>query len=160
MPWWGNLLAALVIAVGLIGIVVPILPGVILIFGAILVWAFAEGGVAAWAVFAAATVFLLISGIVKYTWPGKNLKDAGVPNRSLLLGGLLAIAGFFLIPLIGIFVGFVAGVYLSELQRLGSHDKAWPSTVHALKAAGLSILIELLGALVASGIWLVAIFAV
>lgn len=104
--------------------------------------------------------FLIVSGIIKYTWPGKNLKVAQVPNRSLLWGGVLAIAGFFLIPLVGIFAGFVAGVYLSERQRLGSHEKAWPSTVHALKAVGLSIIIELLGGLIASGIWVVAIFAV
>ena len=68
----GEVLVGLVILVGLVGIVVPILPGTILIFGAVAVWAWVTGGAAAWTVFAIATVLLVISGVVKYTWPGGN----------------------------------------------------------------------------------------
>ena len=160
MPWWGNLIAGLVVVIGLVGIIVPILPGVILIFGAILVWAIVEGSAAAWSVFAICTVFLLISGVIKYTWPGRKMKTAGIPNSSIRVGGILAIVGFFLIPIVGILIGFVLGLYLWELRRLRTHDRAWPSTVHALKAVGLSILIELFGALLASGLWLIAVFAI
>lgn len=153
MSAWGEIIVGLVILVGLVGIVVPVLPGVILIFGAVLVWAILTGGVAAWVVFAISTVLLVLSGVVKYTWPGRKLKEAGVPNRTLLLGGIAGIAGFFLIPLVGLFVGFVVGVYLSEMQRLPDQKQAWESSKHALKGVGLSILVELLGALLASGVW-------
>ena len=44
----------LAILVGLLGIVVPVLPGGILIFGAVLVWAVVTGGATAWVVFAVA----------------------------------------------------------------------------------------------------------
>ncbi|MFH5208411.1 DUF456 domain-containing protein [Antrihabitans sp. NCIMB 15449] len=159
MSGWGELLVGLVILVGLIGVVVPILPGVVLVFGAILVWAIVEGGVSSWAVFAICTVLLVISGIVKYAWPGKKMRDAGVPKRSLVIGALFGIVGFFVVPVIGLFIGFILGTYLSELQRLSRHDQAWPATWHATKAVGLSMLIELLGALLASGIWLVAAIA-
>ena len=43
---------ALAIAVGLAGILVPILPGSVLILGGVLVWALDVGGATAWAVFA------------------------------------------------------------------------------------------------------------
>ena len=43
------------------------------------------------------------------------------------------------------------------MRRLGSHQLAWPSTRHALGAVGLSILIELAGALLAAGAWLTAV---
>lgn len=153
MSVWGEVVVGLVILVGLTGIVVPILPGVILIVGAIAVWAFLTGGAVAWTVFAISTVLLIVSGVVKYTWPGRKLKEAGVPNRTLLLGGLVGIVGFFLIPVIGLFVGFVVGVYLSEWQRLPEQRQAWESSKHAIKGVGLSMLVELLGALLASGVW-------
>ncbi|MEU7766781.1 DUF456 domain-containing protein [Nocardia sp. NPDC049190] len=152
---WYELLVGLVILVGLLGIIIPILPGVILIVGAIAVWAFLTGGVTAWTVFAISTVLLVISGIVKYTWPGRKMKDAGVSNRAVVLGAILGIVGFFVIPVVGLFVGFVLGVYLSELQRLRVHQQARQATVHALKGVGLSIFIELFGALLATGVWIV-----
>jgi len=151
----GEVLVALAILVGLVGIVVPILPGTILILGAIGVWAFLTGGSVAWGTFAIAAVLLVLSGIVKYTWPGRRMKDAGVPTRSLVIGGLVGIVGFFVIPIIGLFIGFIGGTYVAELPRhRANHAAAWRSTVHATKAVGLSILVELLGALLASGVWL------
>ncbi|GAA5045108.1 hypothetical protein GCM10023318_08820 [Nocardia callitridis] len=55
--------------------------------------------------------------------------------------------------MIGLFVGFVLGVYLSEFQRLRLGAPAWRATVHAIKGVGLSMIIELLGALLAIGVW-------
>ncbi|CRK52323.1 conserved membrane hypothetical protein [Rhodococcus sp. RD6.2] len=152
-----EILVGLAILVGLVGIVVPILPGSLLILGAIAVWAIAVGTSTAWAVFGVAAVLLVISGVVKYTWPGQRLRDAGVPNRSLVIGGLLGIVGFFVIPVIGLVLGFLLGTYLSEAQRHRTHAGAWRATVHATKAVGLSILVELLGALLAAGVWLAAV---
>ncbi len=151
---WGEVLVGLVILVGIVGVIVPILPGVILIFAAIAVWAFMTGGATAWTVLAVATVALVLSGVVKYTWPGKRMREAGVSNRALLVGGVLGIVGFFVIPIVGLFIGFVLGVYLAELYRLKTNDLAWPATVHALKGVGLSMLVELFGALIAAGVWL------
>ncbi|MGW6725154.1 DUF456 domain-containing protein [Nocardia sp. NPDC055029] len=154
MSVWGEVIIGLVILVGLVGVIVPILPGVILIFAAIAVWAFMTGGAEAWTVLAIATVALGISGVVKYTWPGRRMREAGVSNRALLVGAILGVVGFFVIPIVGLFIGFVLGVYLAELYRLKTNQLAWPATVHALKGVGLSMLVELLGALVAAGVWL------
>jgi hypothetical protein len=59
---------------------------------------------------------------------------------------------------VGVFVGFVLGVYLAEHRRVG-RDAAWPSTRHALKAVGISILIELAAALVATFVWVAGVVA-
>lgn len=149
-----ELLVAVAILVGLVGIVLPVLPGSILILGAILVWSTEDGSRTAWTVFAVATVLLVGGGIVKYTIPGRSLKASGVPTRSILLGSLLGILGFFVVPVVGLFVGFVLGVYLSEHQRVGA-ALAWPSTRAAVTAVGASVLIELAAALLASTAWLV-----
>lgn len=152
-----ELLVGLVILVGLIGIVVPILPGVILIFGAITVWTVLTGGTAAWVAFGVATAVLVATGVVKYTWPGRRMQVAGVPNRSIVVGGLTGLVGFFVVPVIGLFAGFVAGTYLAEWYRLRRPNLAWTSSWHATKAVGLSILVELFGGLVATAVWLTAL---
>ncbi len=147
-----ELLVGLAVLVGLVGIVVPVLPGTVLILGAVLVWAIEDGSATAWGVFAVVTLLLAAGTVVKYAVPGRRLKANGVPRRTLLLGTALGIVGFFVIPVIGLFVGFVLGVYLAELQRVGG-DAAWPSTKHALNAVVHSVLIELAAGLLAAATW-------
>jgi uncharacterized protein len=90
--------------------------------------------------------------IAKYAVPSRSLKQAGVPLSTQLTGAACGIVGFFLIPVIGLFIGFVLGVYAAEVRRVGV-SAAWPSTVAAVKAAGVSILVELSAALLATATW-------
>lgn len=151
-----ELLVGIAIAVGLIGIVVPILPGSVLILAAVLVWALETETSTGWTVFAVAAAFLVVGAVVKYVVPGRQLKDAGIPVSTQWTGVALAVPGFFVIPVVGLFVGFVAGVYLAERRRLGA-SAAWPSTRSALRAVGVSILIELTAAVLAAGAWAVGV---
>jgi uncharacterized protein YqgC (DUF456 family) len=153
-----EVLVALAIAVGLVGVIVPVLPGSLLVLAAILFWAWDLGTATGWVVFAVAAAFLVLGGVVKYVVPGRRLKDNGIPSSTLLLGGVLGVVGFFVIPVVGLLVGFVLGVYLAELRRVGT-DAAWPATLHALKAVGLSILIELVASLCAAVTWAVGVLA-
>ncbi|MDN5893298.1 MAG: DUF456 domain-containing protein [Nocardioides sp.] len=143
---------SLAIALGLVGIVVPLLPGTGLIGIAVLVWAWTTGGSTAWVIFSIVAVWLLLGTIVKYAVPGRQMTRAGVPSSTLLLGGLLGVVGFFVIPVVGIVVGFVAGVYLAEYRRLGSGD-ASRSTVAEVKAVGASMLIEFSAGVLAALTW-------
>ena len=152
-----DLLVGLAVLVGLVGIVVPVLPGSILILGAVLVWALAAGDPVGWVVFAVAATFLVLGSIVKYAVPGRGLKAAGVPGRTLVAGGLLGIVGFFVIPVVGAPIGFVLGIYLVELGHSQDRSTAWTSTKAALKAVFLSIGIELLAALAIAVTWVVGV---
>ncbi len=70
----------------------------------------------------------------------------------MVVGGVVGIIGFFVIPVVGgLFLGFIVGTYFAELARLRRYDIAWSSTLHAVKAVGLSMLVELFGALIAAG---------
>jgi uncharacterized protein len=145
------ILCSLLVAVGLFGIVVPAVPGTSLVALAIGIWAVDEGSATAWTVFGVCVAVLLAGAVVKYVVPGRRLKQA-VPLTTLVAGGVGAAAGFFVIPVVGALAGFPIGVYLAEWVRVGLRD-AWPSTRTALKAAGLSILIELVAAVLATGVW-------
>ena len=151
-----EILAAVAIAVGVAGIIVPVLPGTVLVLGAILVWALEVGTTTAWLVFAFAATFLVLGTVVKYLVPGRQLKSSGVPNRTLVAGGVLAFVGFFVVPVVGMLLGFVLGVYVAERARVGAAG-AWPSTRAALRAVGVSILIELTAAFLAVATWVVGV---
>ena len=148
-------LVCVAVLVGLVGVVVPVLPGTVLILGAVLVWAALTGTVTGWGVLALVAGLLVAGAVVKYVVPGRRLRTDGVPRRTLVLGAVVGAVGFFVVPLVGLVLGFVAGVYLSELQRVG-RGAAWRSTRSALRAVGVSVLIELTAALAAAGTWLVA----
>lgn len=154
-----TFLCGLAIAVGIVGVIIPILPGLVLCWLGVLAWAIlVDGGWARWLVLGIATAVALAGTVVKYAWPGRNLKRAGVPNRSLIMGGLLGVVGFFVIPVVGLVIGFVLGLWLAERVRLGTAGQAWPSTKNALRAVGLSMLIELAAGLVIAVVWVTGLF--
>lgn len=151
-----EVVLGLVILVGLVGIIVPVLPGSVLVAGAVLLWATETQTGTAWVVAAVAVTLVAAGSIVKYVVPGRQLKASGVPTSTLVLGGVGAVVGFFVLPVVGLLVGFVAGLYLAERRRVGA-ARAWPATRGALRAVGLGILIELTAATLAALTWLVAV---
>ncbi|MGC4961468.1 DUF456 domain-containing protein [Gordonia sp. DT101] len=154
MSLGGELLVGAVILVGLLGIVFPVLPAGLLVLAAIGVWSAIVGGWA-WAIFGAAAAVILLGEVVKYLVAGRSLKAAGIPNATIAVGGVLGIVGFFVIPVIGLFIGFVLGAMLAELIRMRSVGAAWRGTVSASKAALITMGIELFAALLGTAIWLV-----
>ena len=155
----GLVLVALVIAIGLAGIVVPILPGGLLVFGAIAVWAVVERSTVGWVTLAIAAALFVAAEVIKYAWPVKRMRAADVRTSILLIGAVCGIVGFFVIPVIGLLIGFVLGVFVAEFVTRRDAAVAWASTVHALKGVALAVGVELTGALLAAATWAVAVLA-
>ncbi len=152
-----DLFIALAILVGLIGAIIQIIPGGFIVLGAILMWAILTGGAAAWWIFAAAAV-VTFGGIgLKFLVAGRHLHRSTVRNSSILIGLVAGAVGFFVIPVLGLPLGFIGGVFVCEYIREQQLDAAWRSTVVALKATGLTILVELCAALVATALWIVGL---
>jgi hypothetical protein len=146
-------LAGLAILIGVLGVLIPVIPGLVLCWLGVLLWALlGDAGDVRWAVLALATVIALAGTVVKYLWPGKRLKDTGVPTSSMVAGGVLGLIGFFVVPVVGLVLGFVLGIWLAERVRLGP-GQAWPSTRGALGAVGLSLLVEFAAALGVAVVW-------
>lgn len=154
-----EVVVALVIAFGLVGIVVPVVPGgSLLIAAAVLGWAWWRGATVGWVVFGVVAAIIAAGIVGKYAVPGRRLKDAGIPVSTQLIGALVGFVGFFVVPMVGLFLGFVVGVYAAEVRRLG-RDRAWGSTRTALRAVGLAILIELAAGVLATGAWIFGLLA-
>ena len=157
MTTGGLILVAVAIAVGLVGVLVPLLPGTLLVYAAIAVWAFVEQNTVGWVVLGVVTAVLGASLLIKYLWPVKRMRAADVSPTTLAAGAVAGVIGFFIIPVLGLLIGFVLGVYLAELAHRRDQRRAWASTVHAVKGAALSVGVELAGGLIATAAWVVGV---
>lgn len=157
MSTGGLVLVAMAIAIGLAGILVPFLPGTLLVWAAIAVWAFIEGDTASWVVLGIATALLGAGVLIKYLWPARRMKAADIGWRTMAAGAVFGVIGFFVVPVAGLVLGFVLGVFLAELAQRRDRRRAWASTVHAVKGVALSVGVELAAALLATAVWVVGV---
>lgn len=154
----GIAVVGLLMLVGLTGIVVPVIPGILLIAGAALWWAIADGGTTThWVVFALVVLVALLGTWLKYAVPAKRTSQAGASNISMALALVLGIVGLFVIPIVGGPIGFVLGVYVAERVRLRAHAPAWAATKAGLRGFALGMLIEFTAAVLMIGAWVVGV---
>jgi uncharacterized protein YqgC (DUF456 family) len=151
-------LVAVALVAGLVGVVVPLLPGLPLIWAAGLWWTLADGGgPARWTVLGVMTVLLVAGTVAKYVLPARSAAARGAPANTLLVGAVGAVVGFFVIPVIGLVIGGVAGIFLAELVRLRSVRHAVLTTRAALVAIGVGLLVELSAGLAMVLTWIVGL---
>lgn len=148
----GTLLL-LVMLVGLLGIIVPVLPGLGLINAAVLVWAIYDRGTWAWVALGVCVLLWAAAFVLQYLVPGKRLVAAGVPSWVLLVAGVAGIVGFFVVPVIGLPLFFVGGVYVVQSLRARHLGRSLGSTWQAIVAVITSQAIEL-----AAGVLCVAVY--
>ncbi|MPZ74338.1 MAG: DUF456 family protein [Nitriliruptorales bacterium] len=143
-----------VMVVGLIGTVVPVMPGLILIWGAALAYGLIDGFGRAGS-FAFTVISLLLAGgmVAGYVLPHRAGVRGGAARSSLRLGIVGAIVGFFVIPVLGLPIGAVAGVLLGEYSRLGDWGPAWTTTRRVIAGFGWAALAEFTAGVAMVGTW-------
>ena len=116
---------SVLIIVGMIGIVLPVLPGLLLTLLAVLIWAVSTGGSTAWGLFALAAVVYVAGVAAQFLLPGRRLKAQGIGMGTLLMAVLGGIIGFFVIPVVGLPVGFVGAAEAKEALVKNRHGLAY-----------------------------------
>lgn len=152
------MVTGLVMLVGLVGIVLPVLPGLLLVLAGTVGWAYFHPDPAAWVVFWVSAVLFAAGVTAQYLLPGRRMRRQGIGTGTMLLAVVLAVVGFFVVPVVGAFLGFVLGVYLVELSRRGDRTAAWASTKTALSAVLQSIGIELAAGFAIVATWLMGVW--
>lgn len=151
------LVSALIIAIGLVGIAVPVLPGLVVVFLGVLLWGSEHGSAGGWVVVGLAAGLMVAGYLCEYLIPGRRMRSAGVGTTTILAGAALGVVGFFVIPVVGLFLGFLLGVYLAEAARSGRRQHAWATTRQAVKAVLTSVGIELTAGLAITLTWIVGL---
>jgi len=154
-------LVAVAMAVGIVGTVVPVVPGLVLVWAAGLAYGLGAGfGPVGVAAFAVMTVLAVAGVVAGWVVPHRAAGRAGAPRLSMAVAAVCAVVGFFVVPVVGLFLGFVLGVFLAEVTRLKSSRLAWPSTWRAIKAVGFSMMIEIFAGMCILAVWVAGLFLV
>jgi uncharacterized protein YqgC (DUF456 family) len=139
--------AVVFILIGIIGIVVPILPGMLLVWLTVLgfAWVMEFQIVTPW-MLAVLTGIALITGTSSIWLPYLGAKSLGAAKRSVVLGFVGGIIGTFIMPLIGTIIGYALGIILGEMLKHRDLRVALKTSIGGVAGWGISTVVELAGA--------------
>jgi uncharacterized protein YqgC (DUF456 family) len=160
MPNWLNLslniLIYLIMAVGLFGMVIPIFPGVVIIWAAVLVHGLATGFATLEILVLVIITILMIAGtLVDNILMGGKARQAGASWISIGGALLAGLVGTFVFPPLGGIIAAPTLLYLLEYNRVRDSNEAWGITKGLLTGWGLAFVARFLIGLVMILIWAV-----
>jgi len=152
-----TIVAGVLLAIAAIGTVYPVLPGSALAIATLIAWAWIMGSSAAWTVAVIGAVIAGVGWSASAVLTGRKLRQQQIPKRSIAVAIVSAVVGMFLIPVIGLFVGFGAGLLASEYVRRRDLRAALVSSAETLKSTGIGILVEFGMVCLASSVWMTGV---
>lgn len=155
-----NAFTLVIMLVGLFSLIIPGMPGLVVIWLAALVYAFITGFHAWWVIviFVFLTLLMIVGNLADNVIMGASARDKGASWWAIgaaFLAGI--IASFFLTPIGGLLV-MLAGLFLVEAIRLKDWREALNSTGGMALGFGQAVLVR--GAIggVMIGLWLLWAF--
>jgi uncharacterized protein YqgC (DUF456 family) len=150
-------LAGILLVVAAVGTVYPVLPGSLIAIVTLLLWAWAMGSRAAWVAALVGSLICVVGWSASAVLTGRKLRQLEVPGWSILVAIVGGVIGLFLIPVVGLFVGFGVALLLSEWARHGDLRQAIHYSVQTLKATGTGVLVEFLLVCFAASVWTIGV---
>jgi uncharacterized protein len=152
-------LTLFVLLVGLAGLLIPVFPGLTVMWLGTLVYALIQNAADNmtgwdWFLFAFITLLMLVGNIVDNIIIAAKMRDTYIPWSSILLAFAAGIiASIFFTPLIGL-IAAPAGLFLAELNRLKNRDEAVKSTKAYLVGWGWALGVRFLIGFIMIGSWM------
>ncbi|MFW6183550.1 MAG: DUF456 domain-containing protein [Chloroflexota bacterium] len=144
-------IAVVFMLVGLAGVIIPLMPGSLLIWLTVVVYAVAEraNGFAAIdpLTLIVITLIALVTGLSDLWLPLVGARVSGSSWRALVFGVVGGILGTFILPLVGSIAGYALGILLGEYQKYGDWDKALKAGAGGLAGWGIATALQLGGGL-------------
>lgn len=147
--WIGVGILLIFMAIGFIGAFIPILPGALLVWLAVLVYAVMTGfTVIEPGLFITITFIALIAGTANIWLALLGAKAGGAAPRSMAYGIGGIIIGFLIFNLLGAVVGYAVGILASEYREHRQWRLALRAGLAGVAGWGISTLVEAGGALI------------
>jgi uncharacterized protein YqgC (DUF456 family) len=153
-------LTLLALIVGLVGLIVPVFPGLVVMWLGTLVYAILQNAAGEmtgwkWFLFGVITVLMIAGSIVDNLIIAYKMRDKYVPWSSILFAFAAGIiASLFFTPLIGL-VAAPVGLYLAENRRLKNSEAAVASTKAYMIGWGWAFGARFLIGLAMIGFWMI-----
>ncbi len=158
MQGWGqtflDALTLVVMLLGLFGLVVPIFPGLVVIWLAGGVYGIVSGfGPLGWAMFGVMTLLMLIGNVADNLLMGAKAKEGGASWISIAAAFLAGIAGSVLLPPIGGLLAAPVALFLAEFLRHRNVDASWRATSGMMMGCGWAFAARFALGVIMIGAW-------
>lgn len=155
MPWL-EILTGVVMLLGLVGTVVPVWPGLGVVWLAGLVYGLVGGfGTVGAVAFGILTLLAAVGTTATIVLPARSGARRGAQLPTLAAAATGGILGAVVLPALGLPIGALAGVWVAELARVHDAARAWRHTIAVLRGLGLGIVVEFGVGTVMLATWLV-----
>ena len=163
MPAWLSAsiltITLVIMAIGLFGLIVPIFPGITVIWLAALGYGVVTGfNTLAWVMFGVITVLMIVGVTIDNVLMGARAHKAGAAWSSLALGMLAGVLGTIFLPPVGGILAAPLAVLLLEYLRQRDINKALLTLRGLVIGWGLSFVVRFFIGVVMIGLWLLWAF--
>lgn len=139
------ILAYVLMGIGLIGAVVPLIPGPPLIWVGAFLWALADGfhrvGWLPLILMAVIALVALASDLLATLITGKKAGMSWRTTGAAILGGLAGGIFFSVLPVLGTLAGAILGALLGVVLAEYQQTRDWPRAWHAARVYALAFLV-------------------
>ncbi len=166
MEYFGITLAIVFMVIGLIGTIVPILPGAVITGAAAFAYAWGTDFEIVSLPLALFFVVIAAIGTTADVWmPLLGAKKTGAPLKTIVFGMVGSVIGFFLgsfVPLlgnlVGAVVGYIVGLIVGEYLRLEDWNQAIHAGIGGLVGWGLATVVQFVTALLILILFITAVW--
>ena len=143
MPHWLEttviVLVQIFVLIGLFGLIVPIFPGLVIMWLAILGYGIAVGfSTLGIILFVIITILMIIGSWIDNIMMGAGARKGGAAWLTILIALVAGIAGTILVPPIGGIIAAPLSIFLLEWLRMKDAKKAWRAFAGLTTGWGLS----------------------
>ncbi len=143
-----------IMALGML--VIPILPGLVIIWVAALGYGLIAGfGLLGWIMFGIITVLMIAGSVLDNVLMGTSAHKKGAPWWAILIAMVAAIAANFFLPIIGGILGGLLVLFLIEWLRLRDWRVALDSMKGMLIGWGWAFVFRFIIGMIMIGLWLI-----
>ena len=151
---WFVPVLAVIMAIGLFSLLFYIIPGLTIIWLAVLVYGLVSGfNLASGVLFGVITLLMIGGNLIDNLLMGSEARKTGASWISILVALVAGVAGTFLLPPFGGLLFAAIGILIVEWIRKKNLKDGLKSTGGILKGCGLSVVSRFLIGVVMIGLW-------
>jgi len=160
MPTWLQIsievLTLTFMLFGLFGLVIPIMPGLVIIWVAALGYGIAAGfGALGWIMFAIITLLMIAGSFIDNVLMGTQARQSGASWVSIAAALVFGLAGNFVLPVIGGLIAALLALFIAEWIRRKNWRESLKSVGGMAWGCGWAFMIRFIMGVVMIGLWLI-----
>ena len=160
MPTWLQIsievLTLTFMLFGLFGLIIPVVPGLVIIWVAALGYGIAAGfGTLGWIMFAIISLLMVAGSVIDNILMGTQARQSGASWVSIAAALVFGIAGNFVLPVIGGLIAALLALFFAEWIRRKNWRESLKSVRGMAWGCGWAFVIRFIMGVVMIGLWMI-----